>query len=217
MIELEDSFELEDKCITIEKINHAYIRIYSDMDVAMEISDAFKFLLPNYKFMPAYKSGKFDGYIRLFNLGSRLMASGLLHRLLDYCNERNIKYSFKESEYSIGEDSSIEYDAVQKYMENLNLTAHGEKIEIRDYQVNGVYCALRYRCGILNAATGSGKSLVVYSIIRYITEELSGRVLIIVPTVGLTTQLKSDFEDYASATDYNVNENVHLISAGVSK
>jgi superfamily II DNA or RNA helicase len=69
----------------------------------------------------------------------------------------------------------------------------------------------------LLAATGAGKSLIIACIFRYITEVLGGRCLLVVPTVGLTTQMFSDFKDYFDASGYSVEDNVHLISAGIDK
>lgn len=72
-----------------------------------------------------------------------------------------------------------------------------------------------YHCGVLHH--NSGKSLIVGTICRYITEVLSKKVLIVVPTIGLTTQMKSDFADYFGHTGWSADESVHLITAGVDK
>lgn len=204
----------EEKNVIIHRINYASIQIESSEDIALEISEAFKFQVPGAKFSPAYKMGQWDGYIRLFNLGSRIMGSGLTKRLIEFCDSREYTYSVVELENS---ECSITYLEVEEYIDTLNLYARGAPMIIRDYQVNGVYTALKEQRAILNAVTGAGKSLIIYSIARYITEELNGRFLVIVPTVGLTTQLKSDFKDYSTGNGYPVDENVHLISAGVDK
>lgn len=186
-----------------------------DIDYALEMAESFKFQVKGYQFMPSYKMGKFDGYIRLFNLGTRLIGSGLLLKVIEFCKTRDYSYEVIENPHHV--KSSITKDEVVTYMDSLNLHARGEPLEIRDYQVNGVYTALKEQKCILLSATGSGKSMLVYSIFRYITEELDGRVLLIVPTVGLVTQINSDFKDYSSHNGYNVDENMHLISAGVTK
>jgi superfamily II DNA or RNA helicase len=111
----------------------------------------------------------------------------------------------------------IDYLLVKEYMESLNLHAGGNKLHIREYQTEGVTAALQNKTAILLSSVGSGKSMMIYCIARYITEELNGRFLLIVPTVGLTTQMKSDFADYSSHNGFSVDENVHMISSGVDK
>jgi len=126
-------------------------------------------------------------------------------------NNRDYTYNIKETEYPIGPDKNITPTEIHDYMHSLALMAHGEPLEIRSYQVDGVYQALYNKNAILLAATGSGKSCILYTVSRYITEKLGGRILIIVPTVGLTTQLRADFADYSTANGYDVESNVHLI------
>jgi superfamily II DNA or RNA helicase len=207
--------------LTIQKLNHATLKIHCSMDIALELSSAFSFLVDGYKFMPSYKMGKFDGYIRLFNVGSRTIASGLYHRLVEFAVQREYTYTVVSDDSGYEppnyQTPHINEETVRDYMESLDLYAHKQKIEIRDYQVKGVVIALRDRNGILLSSVGSGKSLILYTVFRYLTEELGLRALMIVPTVGLTTQMLSDFKDYSSSNGYDVTENVHLISAGVTK
>jgi superfamily II DNA or RNA helicase len=166
--------------------------------------------------------GRWDGYIRLFNIGSKTLPSGLYSRLVEIATERGYETEVIENpnapEYGIpGQNiSSISYESISEYMHGLDLYGNGSKIEIRDYQIKAVYLALSNKQGILKAATGAGKSLIVYCIARYLTE-MGGRMLIIVPTIGLTTQFFGDFKDYSSNNGYNVESNVHLISGGVDK
>ena len=201
--------------IVIRQINYATIKVISEQDVALEISEGFKFLVPGYKFMPGFKNGSFDGYINLFNLGSRTMGAGLLGRLQKFLDDRDYEYTVDTMDCE--DKLNLDDSNVLEYMESLNLHARGEPLVIRNYQVLGVKTALNERTCILNATTGSGKSMILYSISRYITETLGGRVLVIVPTVGLTTQLKSDFKDYSSHNGYDVESNFHMISGGIDK
>jgi superfamily II DNA or RNA helicase len=201
--------------IRIRKLNHAFLQIESEFDLALEMSESFKFEVKNAKFSPMYKMGRWDGFIKLFNMGSRIIGSGLLPKVIDFCTSRG--YSYDVIANSAHVPTNISRQEVSDYMQSLNLHARGVPLEIRDYQLNGVYTALKEQKCILLSATGSGKSMLIYSIFRYITEELDGRVLLIVPTVGLVTQINSDFKDYSSHNGYNVDNNMHLISAGVKK
>lgn len=188
----------------------------------MELSEAFKFLVDGHKFMPSYKNGSFDGWIRLFNLGSRTMSSGLYTKVIEFAETRGYSYVIDPSEDTTitapgFQTPGVSYESVKTYMESLNLHAHGEKLDIREYQIMGVVVALRDRQAILVSSVGSGKSMMLYCVIRYITEELGLRVLLMVPTIGLTSQMRADFKDYSTHNGYDVDKNVHLITGGVEK
>ena len=206
--------------LKIKKLNHATLQIESSMDVALELSEAFKFMVDGYKFMPAYKNGTFDGYIRLFNLGSRTIASGLFDKVVEFADKRDYTHEVVDDSTKTGfsppgyQTPDIDHDSIHEYMENLDLHARGVPIEIRDYQIKGVLVCLRDRQAIIKSSVGSGKSMILYCVCRYLTEVLNVRVLVIVPTIGLTTQLRGDFRDYSSSSDWSADDNMHLISGG---
>ena len=70
-----------------------------------------------------------------------------------------------------------------------------------------------YHNGIVHH--NSGKSLIAYLFYRYCMDN-NISLLITVPSVGLVSQLYSDFQDYVS-DDHNVEDNVHCIFAGQEK
>jgi superfamily II DNA or RNA helicase len=190
------------------------------MDIALELSEAFKFQVDGYKFMPSYRNGTFDGFIRLFNLGTRQIASGLFSEIIKFCDTHGYEYEIIDNFESTGieppnyQTPNVNIEIIKDYMESLNLHSKGVPLVIRDYQILGVTVAIRDRQAILKSSVGSGKSMILYCICRYLNDILNLRVLIITPTIGLTTQLKSDFADYASEVDWDANKNVHLISSG---
>jgi len=206
--------------IRIRKLNHAFLHIQTDIDIAMEISEAFKFMVEGAKFSPAFKMGQWDGYIRLFNLGSRQIASGLYSKVIEFADKHGFTYDVVDDSQKTGyeppsyQTPGIDNDSVLEYMQSLNMHTKGVPITIRDYQIEGVTIMLRDRQAIIKSSVGSGKSMILYCACRYITEVLGHRVLILVPTIGLTTQMRGDFADYASKTDWKVDDNMHLISAG---
>ena len=206
--------------LQIRKLNHSKIHITSSMDIALELSEAFQFYTDGYKFSPLFRSGQWDGKIRLFNMGTRTIASGLFEKVVEFAIKREYTYELvddsKESGYEPAgyQTPDVTIESIQEYMENLDLHAGGNPIEIREYQIKGVMICLRDRQAIIKSSVGSGKSMVLYAVCRYITEVLGLRVLVIVPTIGLTTQLKGDFKDYSSANGWDVNQNMHLISGG---
>ena len=79
----------------------------------------------------------------------------------------------------------------------------------RSYQVEGVYDALRHNRKLLISPTASGKSLMIYSIVRYFVEK-GKNTLIVVPTTSLVEQMYKDFADYG----WDVGSWCHKIYAG---
>ena len=83
------------------------------------------------------------------------------------------------------------------------------KYKPRSYQIDGVYDALRHNRKLLISPTASGKSLMIYSIVRYYVENKKN-TLIVVPTTSLVEQMYKDFADYG----WDVGSYCHKIYAG---
>jgi superfamily II DNA or RNA helicase len=83
------------------------------------------------------------------------------------------------------------------------------KFKPRDYQIEGVYDALKHNRKLLISPTASGKSLMIYSIVRYYVGNKKN-ILIVVPTTSLVEQMYKDFEDYG----WNVGSFCHKVYAG---
>jgi superfamily II DNA or RNA helicase len=79
----------------------------------------------------------------------------------------------------------------------------------RDYQIEGVYDALRHNRKLLISPTASGKSLMIYSLVRYYVEKRQN-ILVVVPTTSLVEQMYKDFADYG----WDVGSYCHKIYAG---
>lgn len=199
--------------IKISKLNESYLHVECEPDIAREISDAFTFEAAGYKFSPLYKAGRWDGLIRLFHLGKRTMPLGLVEDLKLFGSERG--YTIEDTIRTTQE--RLELSDVVEYTNSLGFSTRAVPIAVRDYQYEGIYQALRNKRGILLSPVASGKSLLLGTICRYLTDVLKLRVLIVVPTIGLTTQMKSDFADYFSHTGWDADSEVHCITAGVDK
>ena len=64
-------------------------------------------------------------------------------------------------------------------------------VEIRDYQLNQSIILTNHR-SLLLSPTPSGKSLIIYILVRY----LKLKTLILVPTTSLVSQMYNDFREY---------------------
>jgi superfamily II DNA or RNA helicase len=198
--------------ITITKKDEVHLIIDTDPSTAKEIVDFFTFDIPGAKFMPAYRNRMWDGKARLFNMYTRELYIGLLDYLLEFAEQ--LEYKVKLEMEDIGEDSTIE--AVVKFAKHLNLHSQNKPIEAREYQLEAVNHAITKGRSLLLSPTASGKSLMIYMLIRY--HQLHGRKqLLIVPTTSLVEQMYGDFGDYASVNTWNVEDNCHRIYGGKEK
>lgn len=86
-----------------------------------------------------------------------------------------------------------------------------------DYQDAMLYHAINRRRCTFDAATAAGKSMSIYAILRWFLVAKKRRVLIIVPTAGLVTQLKGDFVAYSRENGWDASNKVHEIYSGKDK
>ena len=192
--------------LVISKKNEVYLKINSEPHIYYELSDQFTFDIPNAKFSPAYKKKFWDGKIRLFNTQKGEIYVGLLDRIIQFCKDHNYTYEFLESEYyglPFEVNDFISLEGVKDYMNSIS------KYRPREYQVDGVYDALRHNRKLLKSPTASGKSLMIYSIVRYYVEK-NQNTLIVVPTTSLVEQMYKDFADYGR----DVGSFCHKVYAG---
>ena len=192
--------------LIISKKNEVHLHIESDIHVYYELADYFTFEVPGAKFMPTYKSKYWDGKIRLFNIQNGQIYVGLLDKIIQFCKDHEYTYQFKENEYyglPFEVNPNISKEGVKDYVTSIS------KYKPRDYQVDGIYDALKYNRKLLISPTASGKSLMIYGIVRYFVERKQN-TLIVVPTTSLVEQMYKDFEDYG----WDVGSYCHKIYAG---
>jgi superfamily II DNA or RNA helicase len=71
--------------------------------------------------------------------------------------------------------------------------------------------------GVGISATGSGKTMALYAMCRYLINEKSGtRIVIIVPNTTLVDQGLSDFIEYSELDEWDCEENCERMRSGVS-
>ena len=192
--------------LSISKKNEVNLQVKSETHVFYELSDYFTFDVPGAKFMPQYRNKYWDGKIRLFSNHTGEIYVGLLDKLIQFCEDHNYTYEFKDNEYyglPFQTNDLISREGVKDYMYSIC------KHVPRDYQIEGVYDALKHNRKLLISPTASGKSLMIYSIVRYYVEKKQS-ILIVVPTTSLVEQMYKDFEDYG----WDVGSFCHKIYAG---
>lgn len=182
--------------IRIRKLNEVYNKIDCEPSIAMELNTYFTFDVPGAKFMPAVRNKVWDGKIRLFNLMTCTLYGGLNRYVEEFCKSRNYEVEY-ETDFSSDEFSLIE---AKKFIETLSIPS---KFESRDYQLEAFVHAVRERRALLLSPTASGKSFIIYLLMRY----YNAKTLIIVPTTTLVHQLASDFKEYGYGSDHGLSDN----------
>tara|TARA_B100000686_G_scaffold314161_1_gene360017 strand:+ start:263 stop:1744 length:1482 start_codon:yes stop_codon:yes gene_type:complete len=201
--------------IVVGKFNETFMQISCERHIAYELNEYFSFKVPNVQFHPKFKAKLWDGKIRLFNINTGKMYLGLYSYLKEWAEKH---------EYPIQSDivevtrNNTDYDSAYKYMLDLKPMAKGENISARTYQIESFAHCIRQERALLLSPTSSGKSLVIYSLIRWHQEFLDNdKILILVPTTNLVTQMYNDFKDYSSKSNWSVEEQCHIIYSGKDK
>jgi len=194
--------------LIIEKKNEVYITIECEPDAQREISEFFTFYVPGYKFMPAFRNRMWDGKIRLFSQKTKEIYFGLYPYIKAFAEERG--YNIVTGK-DVDIDNKVDKEVVTKFSNSL-----GQKFEARDYQIDAIFHSLKRNRALLVSPTASGKSFIIYSLIRYyshlIKNETNNRTLLIVPTTSLVEQMYKDFSDYG----WNVKKYCHRLYSGYS-
>ena len=177
----------------ISKKNEVYLRLEDlQPSESKELAEYFTFEVPGAKFMPMYRNRVWDGKIRLFSPASGEIYVGLLDYVKNYCDKNNISYIEEEN---VDDTRDVMGSVVRGFVRSLKAKSKGKTLKIRDYQLEAVGHALSRNRALILSPTASGKSLIIYSLVRYY--QMAGeRTLILVPTTSLVEQMYTDFEDY---------------------
>ena len=195
--------------VIIEKKNEVYIKLHCEPHILYELQQYFTFEVESAKFMSQYRSKHWDGKIRLLSTHTGEIYVGLLDKVIDKLTIHNYTYEFKENKfyglpYEINEE--VSFEGVSDYMNSICIHTP------RKYQIEGVYDALRYNRKLLISPTASGKSLMIYSIVRYHLDK-NRKILLVVPTTSLVEQMYKDFQDYG----WDAESYCHRIYSGKEK
>ena len=181
----------------VSKINEVHLKVKTEPSIARELADYFTFEVPGHRFMPAYKNKIWDGKIRLFSTATGKIYVGLLEYLKKFCDRNDIQINIDEG---VEDVKKITREVVEGFIKSLKPMARGNPIELRDYQIDAVEYGIKSNRALLVSPTASGKSLIIYSLVRYY-KMMGLKTLILVPTTSLVEQMYSDFKDYGWSSD----------------
>jgi superfamily II DNA or RNA helicase len=163
-----------------------------DLTERKALSNKFSYEIPGARYLPAVRLGRWNGKVSYFQLGGSTYIN-LLEEILPVLD-------------SAGYD--IELDDLRDYKTSFNFTtitedsfsnklwpkghpAEGKPIILRDYQVDIINGFLENPQSIVEASTGSGKTIVTAALSNCV--EPYGRSIVIVPNKSLVVQTEADY------------------------
>lgn len=201
--------------LDVSEVDSVNVRVECNRGIAHELSDYFTFKVPGYKFMPAYRARLWNGEIKLFNVHTGLVYAGLTDYIKKFAEDRGYTLTLPSKN-----TNTFTPESVRKFMQDfLQIRVGGKKVDAHEHQVHAVHHAMHEERCLLLSPTGSGKSLIIYTLLRYYLDKIphDKKVLIVVPTVSLVEQMVSDFADYSSANGWDTDAKCHKIMAGADK
>jgi superfamily II DNA or RNA helicase len=162
-----------------------------DLDTRKALVRKFKYEDPTARYRPAYKLGRWDGSIPFFGLGGTTYLS-MLERVLAELENRNYNIELEDLRTPISlnfEQVTEDFWGDQTWPEGHRFA--GEKIRLRDDQVEVVNKFLENPQCIQEIATGFGKTITTATLAKIC--EKYGRTITIVPNKSLVEQTEEDF------------------------
>ena len=192
--------------LIIQKVNEVYLKITTSPHIEYELRDRFTFEAPNAKFMPQFRKRNWNGEIHLFNMKTKRIYVGLLDKIVAFCENAGYTYQFDNNKFyglPFEVNEMISKEGVKDYISSITT------LKPREYQIDAVYDGLRYNRKLLISPTASGKSFMIYSLVRFHVG-MRRKVLLVVPTTSLVEQMFKDFESYG----WDAGNHCHRIYAG---
>jgi superfamily II DNA or RNA helicase len=173
--------------VKIELADNLNLRFLTDrLDYLRSLKEHFTEKAENYFWSPLARSGIWDGSISFFNGRTKTMPYGVLDEIIEFH-----KFEWPDEELKIS-------PAVKAlFMPPSMDISFDLSLKPYPYQEESVRKLLKYSKGIVRVATAGGKSLIVaYLLDNLRKNNLSERALVIVPTIILLNQFKTDLIDY---------------------
>lgn len=205
--------------IIIEKTNESFLKVFGEISVEYDIKEHFTFKAHNYRFHPKYKAGLWSGDISLYDIRTKRLPGGLFQRLVRFLEESGAEYQLIENDDYTPLNTVCEYtkEDVEEFINSLDLSLP-RGATVRDYQIDAVWEAVRQKKVVLISPVSSGKSAIIYCIIRWILDKNPhAKIILMVPTQSLVNQMVSDFEEYSVDNGFDVAKYSQKLFTGHSK
>lgn len=188
--------------IIIHKVNETFVRLeIDDVDIENNIYKSFSYTSPSLKFHPKVKARLWSGYFHMYDYRTKLFPIGLIEELVKFCQSNNYTFEFT-------------FNKVNNYNEEIYnncLSFVKDKFKLKDYQEQAIDFALKNNRGIIVSATSSGKSLIMYFLALYYSLLYDNKILIVVTTKDLVTQMYDNFLEYYKGDEEEFSKSLEVI------
>lgn len=181
--------------ITYKDYIHCTVHGLLSADLSACVKE-FKVFIPSARFQASYKLGRWDGYKQYFTVTGQTYVN-LLPRIFEIIDlsKYEIEYVYPDD---IIKDPDLGDDVDSNYFSYLNwYDGHykeGEPIILEEHQVRVINtCLKNHRC-IIDAATGSGKTLISAVLAKKVLP--FGKTILIVPSKDLAFQSANEFKQW---------------------
>jgi len=196
--------------IKVKNLNESFSALITKpAQLKLKIAQLLKAKDNNCYFVPAYKQGIWDGFVKFYTIKNDylIIPKGFLDLIKEFAKINNIEYKeINPTKYDFDKEDVI------NFINSINLP-----FEIRDYQKKAILVALYKGRGIFEMATGSGKSVTQAIIAAYLWYKKGIKTVLIVPNVSLVEQFYSDFLEYFKNSSYDIKNDLYKIFAGKEK
>jgi len=171
-------------------VNESYTDLITDdIQFKKKVIDTLSVYEEGYKFSPQFRAGIWDGkrnFYKIMDNHNIRFPKGLVGYIIKDLQKSNYEYEYETTTSTY----DIQIDDFMAYIETLDLP-----FQPYDYQITAAFNMIKDTRGVQQAATGSGKSLIIYLFLRYMNM-IGKRTILVVPSISLVSQMYTDFEDY---------------------
>lgn len=178
--------------INVEFYDYSHVRVTAEQSIFKELREYFSFFVEGYQFSPKFVYGDWDGKLKLLD-PSGLLPFGLVAQLVKFASNNMCTISMNSD---VAHKNTLSREDFDAWINSRKYYSGNDEIYPHWFQLDAVYESLVHKRRILNLPTSAGKSLIQALLTKFTIENSDQSVLILVPTVGLVTQMKDDFVDY---------------------
>jgi superfamily II DNA or RNA helicase len=202
----EQQFKRKLMQLQTREVNESYVEVLTDdIEIKIILTNFLSAYVEGYRFTPKFKCGAWDGKKNFYilTMNGMLVPKGLILHLKKAMLKNDIDIQYK----NLSEYMNITHAEFYEFISKLDLP-----FPPYDYQVDA--CVTFINKGRITAqmATGAGKSLVIYMLAMFFKAN-DMKSLVIVPSVSLVNQIRSDFDEY----NFKEPDLVHTMMAGIEK
>lgn len=129
-----------------------------------------------------------------------MLPIGLWTELVRYAYLKNVRLDFDPKINEILQDTKIEFNTFKYYVDGLFEKAvdeNGNSVEMRSYQLEGVFKLLKFRKACVEVTTSGGKTLMSYILFKFLRDvKQVKKTLYIVPNKNLAVQSYEKYDKY---------------------